>query len=116
MAIHNVRTEIGISSTPEELEVSAGEMGIPVEHLKKMLIYLEKMRVEAERLNLAPSIACNAAVTFISNAIKHNYEEGGGLTFTMTAPRPSCTTWTPPSPIPANLTRKRSQTCIKFCR
>jgi len=77
MAIHNVRTEIGISSTPEELEVSAGEMGIPVEHLKKMLIYLEKMRVEAERLNLAPSIACNAAVTFISNAIKHNYEEAG---------------------------------------
>ena len=77
MAIHNVRTEIGVTSTHDELEASAAEMGIPVEHLKKMLIYLEKMRVEAERLNLAPSIACNAAVTFISNAIKHNYEEAG---------------------------------------
>lgn len=77
MSIHKEHPHVGLSSTAAELAVAAEQMGIPVDHLKKMLIFLEKMRVEAEKLNIEPSIACNAATTFVSNAIKSNYERDG---------------------------------------
>ena len=77
MNLPHKESSLGLSSTPEEIAAAAKDMGIPENDLKKMLLFLEKLTVEAERLHLHPSVACNAALTFISNAIKFHYSENG---------------------------------------
>ena len=50
-------------------------MGVDVEELKSTLVFVEHLAREAERLELPPNAAANAAVSFISGCIHSNTPE-----------------------------------------
>ena len=69
---------LSAATTDEEFEAASIQLGVDVDELKSTLIFVEHVAHEAERLDLPPNAAANAAVSFISGCIHSNTPEGSG--------------------------------------
>ena len=66
---------LSTATTDEEFEAASIQLGVDVDELKSTLIFVEQVAHEAERLDLPPNAAANAAVSFISGCIHSNTPE-----------------------------------------
>ena len=66
---------LSTATTDEEFEAASIQLGVDVEELKSTLVFVEHVAHEAERLDLPPNAAANAAVSFISGCIHSNTPE-----------------------------------------
>ena len=66
---------LSAATTEEEFKVASLTLGVDVEELKSTLVFVEHVAHEAERLELPPNAAANAAVSFISGCIHSNTPE-----------------------------------------
>ena len=66
---------LSAATTDEEFEAASIQLGVDVDELKSTLIFVEHVAHEAERLDLPPNAAANAAVSFISGCIHSNTPE-----------------------------------------
>ena len=66
---------LSAATTDEEFEAASIQLGVDVEDLKSTLVFVEHVAHEAERLDLPPNAAANAAVSFISGCIHSNTPE-----------------------------------------
>ena len=66
---------LSAATTDEEFEAASMQLGVDVDELKSTLVFVEHVAHEAERLELPPNGAANAAVSFISGCIHSNTPE-----------------------------------------
>ena len=66
---------LSAATTDEEFEAASIQLGVDVDELKSTLVFVEHVAHEAERLDLPPNAAANAAVSFISGCIHSNTPE-----------------------------------------
>ena len=66
---------LSAATTDEEFEAASMQLGVDVDELKSTLVFVEHVAHEAERLDLPPNAAANAAVSFISGCIHSNTPE-----------------------------------------
>ena len=66
---------LSAATTDEEFEAASMQLGVDVDELKSTLVFVEHVAHEAERLELPPNAAANAAVSFISGCIHSNTPE-----------------------------------------
>ena len=66
---------LSAATTDEEFEAASIQLGVDVDELKSTLVFVEHVAHEAERLDLPPNAAANAAVSFISVCIHSNTPE-----------------------------------------
>ena len=69
------KVTLSAATTDEEFETASIQLGVDVEELKSTLVFVEHVAHEAERLDLPPNAAANAAVSFISGCIHSNTPE-----------------------------------------
>ena len=69
------RFTLSAATTDEEFEAASIQLGVDVDELKSTLIFVEHVAHEAERLDLPPNAAANAAVSVISGCIHSNTPE-----------------------------------------
>ena len=69
------KVTLSAATTDEEFETASIQLGVDVEELKSTLVFVEQLAREAERLELPPNAAANAAVSFISGCIHSNTPE-----------------------------------------
>ena len=69
------KVTLSAATTDEEFETASIQLGVDVEELKSTLVFVEHLAREAERLELPPNAAANAAVSFISGCIHSNTPE-----------------------------------------
>ena len=66
---------LSAAPTDEEFEAASMQLGVEVDELTSTLVFVEHVAHEAERLELPPNAAANAAVSFISGCIHSNTPE-----------------------------------------
>ena len=76
-SLHMTTRKVRRDSPPAERTEAASELGITVPQLDEMLDFMEAMREHAERRQIEPEIAINAAAAFLSSAIRCNFDEEG---------------------------------------
>ena len=69
------KVTLSAATTDEEFEAASIQLGVDVDELKSTLVFVEHVAHEAERLDLPPNAAANAAVSFISGCIHSNTPE-----------------------------------------